>query len=77
MRQAMLEVCLLPPPPITPDWIDNSGAQGAAALATRQVFNFEASAGAVRLSQSVLADDYDQVGGGLRTVCFWLGIGRS
>jgi len=50
MRQAMLQGCLLPPPPITPDWIDNSWAQGAAALATRQVFNFEASDGAVRLS---------------------------
>jgi predicted NBD/HSP70 family sugar kinase len=46
MREALARGMLWTPPPITPDWIDNSWAQGAAALATRRIFDFEASSGA-------------------------------
>lgn len=45
MRDALARGMLWSPPPITPDWIDNSWAQGAAALATRQIFDFEATGG--------------------------------
>jgi hypothetical protein len=46
MREALARGMLWTPPPITPDWVDNSWAQGAAALATRRIFDFEASSGA-------------------------------
>jgi predicted NBD/HSP70 family sugar kinase/biotin operon repressor len=46
MRVALARGMLWKPPPITPDWVDNSWAQGAAALATHRVFDFEASSGA-------------------------------
>lgn len=48
MRAALEQGLLGPPPPISPDWVDNSWAQGAAALATRQIFDFQASDGATR-----------------------------
>jgi predicted NBD/HSP70 family sugar kinase len=46
MREALKRGMLWTPPAITPDWVDNSWAQGAAALATRRIFDFEASSGA-------------------------------
>jgi predicted NBD/HSP70 family sugar kinase len=46
MREALARGMLWTPPAITPDWVDNSWAQGAAALATRRIFDFEASSGA-------------------------------
>jgi predicted NBD/HSP70 family sugar kinase len=46
MREALARGMLWTPPSITPDWVDNSWAQGAAALATRSIFDFEASSGA-------------------------------
>lgn len=46
MRQALARGMLWTPPAITPDWVDNSWAQGAAALATQQVFDFEATGAA-------------------------------
>ncbi|VDS03507.1 N-acetylglucosamine repressor [Devosia equisanguinis] len=49
MRQALAEGMLWTPPPIMPDWVDNSWAQGAAALATRQIFDFAAQDGATKL----------------------------
>lgn len=33
------------PPPVLPDWEDNSWARGAAALVTQKIFDFETSAG--------------------------------
>jgi predicted NBD/HSP70 family sugar kinase/biotin operon repressor len=46
MREALAEGVFWTPPPISPDWVDNSWAQGAAALATRQIFDFQAQDGA-------------------------------
>lgn len=46
MREALARGMLWTSPPITPDWVDNSWAQGAAALATQQVFDFEATGAA-------------------------------
>ena len=46
MRKALKRGMLWTPPDITPDWVDNSWAQGAAALATRRIFDFEAASGA-------------------------------
>lgn len=46
MREALAKGMVWSPPPITPDWIDNSWAQGAAALATQQVFDFQAAGAA-------------------------------
>ena len=43
MREALGRGMLAAAPPVTPDWIDNSWAQGAAALATRQIFDLEPS----------------------------------
>lgn len=43
IRNELARGMLWTPPPITLDWIDNSWAQGAAALATQQIFDFEAS----------------------------------
>jgi predicted NBD/HSP70 family sugar kinase len=45
MREALARGMLWKAPPITPDWVDNSWAQGAAALATHQIFDFQASSG--------------------------------
>lgn len=50
MRAALERHALwAPPPPIRPDWPDNSWARGAAALATQQLFDFEAVSGTVRI----------------------------
>jgi predicted NBD/HSP70 family sugar kinase len=46
MREALARGMVWTPPSITLDWVDNSWAQGAAALATRHIFDFEASSGA-------------------------------
>jgi predicted NBD/HSP70 family sugar kinase len=48
MREALESFATWTPPPITPDWGDNGWAQGAAALATRQLFDFEAESGTIR-----------------------------
>jgi predicted NBD/HSP70 family sugar kinase len=48
MREALESFCLWTPPPITLDWKDDGWARGAAALATRQLFDFEAASGTVR-----------------------------
>ncbi|WP_174247555.1 ROK family transcriptional regulator [Methylocapsa sp. S129] len=48
MRAALKRFVLWAPPPIQPDWTDNSWARGAAALATQQLFDFEAVSGNVR-----------------------------
>ncbi|RRH90825.1 ROK family protein [Mesorhizobium tamadayense] len=45
MRDALKRYALLGPPPITPDWADDSWARGAAALATQRLFDFESSPG--------------------------------
>jgi len=49
MRAALERYALWTPPPIRPDWPDNSWARGAAALATQQLFDFEAVSGNVRV----------------------------
>lgn len=50
MRKALENGTLAAAPPLQPDWTDSSWAQGAAALATRHIFDFEASQGMVRTS---------------------------
>jgi predicted NBD/HSP70 family sugar kinase len=40
------------PPPILPDWEDNSWARGAAALVTQKMFDFESVGGVTRPLQS-------------------------
>lgn len=50
MRTALKQNMMWSPPPITPDWTDNSWARGAAALATQKLFDFEAISGAVRVA---------------------------
>jgi predicted NBD/HSP70 family sugar kinase len=47
MRDALKRYALWSPPPITPDWADDSWARGAAALATQRLFDFESSPGEV------------------------------
>jgi predicted NBD/HSP70 family sugar kinase len=44
------------PPPVLPDWEDNSWARGAAALVTQKIFDFETSAGNA-VSHSAEASD--------------------
>lgn len=50
MREVLAKGVLGNAPPISPDWVDNSWAQGAAALATRQIFDFQAEDGATSLT---------------------------
>lgn len=45
MRGALKRHAMWMPPPITPDWTDDSWARGAAALATQRLFDFESRAG--------------------------------
>ncbi|TGQ04779.1 MULTISPECIES: ROK family protein [unclassified Mesorhizobium] len=47
MRDALKRYALWSPPPITPDWADDSWARGAAALATQRLFDFESNPGEV------------------------------
>ncbi|MGY4617718.1 putative NBD/HSP70 family sugar kinase [Bradyrhizobium sp. USDA 4472] len=47
MRNALKRHAMWVPPPITPDWADDSWARGAAALATQRLFDFESSPGEV------------------------------
>ncbi|TGQ69483.1 ROK family protein [Mesorhizobium sp. M00.F.Ca.ET.186.01.1.1] len=47
MRGALKRSAFSAPPPITPDWADDSWARGAAALATQKLFDFESSPGEV------------------------------
>jgi predicted NBD/HSP70 family sugar kinase len=48
MRAALQHYAMWSPPPITPDWADDSWARGAAALATQRLFDFESLSGATR-----------------------------
>jgi predicted NBD/HSP70 family sugar kinase len=50
MRDALKRYAMWTPPPITPDWTDDSWARGAAALATQRLFDFEALSGATRMA---------------------------
>lgn len=52
MRQALAQHCVWIPPAIEPHWSDDSWARGAAALATRQLFDFEALEGATRSTRA-------------------------
>lgn len=52
MRAVLERYVLSTPPPIRPDWSDNSWARGAAALATQQLFDFEAVSGNIRAGGS-------------------------
>ncbi|MBN9235687.1 sugar kinase [Mesorhizobium hungaricum] len=45
MRDALRRHAMWTPPPITPDWADDSWARGAAALATQRLFDFESRPG--------------------------------
>jgi hypothetical protein len=45
MREALDRHTLSIAPPVMPDWQDNSWERGAAALATQQLFDFEAVSG--------------------------------
>jgi hypothetical protein len=47
LRSALLKHSFRTPPPLLPDWEDNSWARGAAALVTQKLFDFETSAGTV------------------------------
>ncbi|MBU1306137.1 MAG: ROK family transcriptional regulator [Alphaproteobacteria bacterium] len=48
MRRTLAKHCTWTPPKVEPHWADDSWARGAAALATQQLFDFEASDGAMR-----------------------------
>lgn len=48
MREALEKFCFWQSPKILPDWADDSWAQGAAALATQKIFNFEAVSGLLK-----------------------------
>ena len=48
MRAVLAQHTLSPPPPVMPDWQADSWERGAAALATQQLFDFEAASGHVR-----------------------------
>ncbi|RUW23732.1 MULTISPECIES: ROK family transcriptional regulator [unclassified Mesorhizobium] len=48
MRDALKRYAMWNPPPITPDWADDSWARGAAALATQRLFDFESRPGETR-----------------------------
>jgi len=50
MRDALQRHAMWAPPPITPDWADDSWARGAAALATQRLFDFESRPGEIRVS---------------------------
>ena len=45
LRTALEKNTFRAPPPVLPDWEDNSWARGAAALVTQKIFDFETSAG--------------------------------
>ncbi|PBB84520.1 ROK family transcriptional regulator [Mesorhizobium sp. WSM3876] len=47
MRRALERHAMWTPPPITPDWADDSWARGAAALATQRLFDFESRPGEI------------------------------
>jgi predicted NBD/HSP70 family sugar kinase len=47
LRSSLLKHSFRAPPPLLPDWEDNSWARGAAALVTQKLFDFETSAGTV------------------------------
>jgi hypothetical protein len=47
MREALQRHAMWTPPPITPDWADDSWARGAAALATQRLFDFESRPGEI------------------------------
>ncbi|GLR46099.1 sugar kinase [Mesorhizobium amorphae] len=47
MRDALIRYTMWTPPPITPDWADDSWARGAAALATQRLFDFESRPGEI------------------------------
>jgi len=49
MRNALGRYAMWAPPPITPDWADDSWARGAAALATQRLFDFESRPGEIRV----------------------------
>lgn len=49
MRDALRRHAMWAPPPITPDWADDSWARGAAALATQRLFDFESRPGEIRV----------------------------
>ncbi|BCG93953.1 ROK family transcriptional regulator [Mesorhizobium sp. 131-2-1] len=48
MRDSLRRHAMWAPPPITPDWADDSWARGAAALATQRLFDFESRPGETR-----------------------------
>lgn len=48
MREALAQRAFWAPPPIAPNWSDDGWARGAAALATQELFDFEAVSGKVR-----------------------------
>ena len=48
MRDSLRRHAMWAPPPITPDWADDSWARGAAALATQRLFDFESRPGEIR-----------------------------
>lgn len=45
LRAALKKTTFRAPPPVLPDWEDDSWARGAAALVTQKIFDFETSAG--------------------------------
>ncbi|GGA83198.1 sugar kinase [Brucella endophytica] len=45
LREALASRTFRAPPPILPDWEDNSWARGAAALVTQRMFDFESAGG--------------------------------
>lgn len=47
LRSALLKHTFRVPPPLLPDWEDNSWARGAAALVTQKLFDFETSSGTI------------------------------
>jgi predicted NBD/HSP70 family sugar kinase len=47
LRSSLLKHSFRTPPPLLPDWEDNSWARGAAALVTQKLFDFETSSGTV------------------------------
>jgi predicted NBD/HSP70 family sugar kinase len=48
MRATLAQNTLAAPPPVMPDWQGDSWERGAAALATQQLFDFEAASGHIR-----------------------------
>jgi predicted NBD/HSP70 family sugar kinase len=52
LREAFSLRTFRSPPPILPDWEDNSWARGAAALVTQRMFDFESSGGITGIGEN-------------------------